>query len=310
MDTLSSLFGGNVLTQLREKKSLSDELQARINILGAADPDGVDEGTRGWNRFLFARRAAWNEYVTSASAHGLLDSDLTKRLTSTSIQDEHFRGAMAECMACWLVVDRLGHQPIARPDGRGGSVLDLGISRADGDITVEVKSPYAAPPKGTGAFWSGDHTHLLEGALDQANKQFAKDARNVLVIVPLVDMPIFAGRAPFMRAFYGDEKIVFTIDRKTGRAVGEPEARFVTEGKFMKLWPEPRFTRTGAVVCLRESFSDIGDGDDYRVEAQRSFFVLHNPNCPNPIPSDVWGDSPQFIIDGDVMRWTDGKSGV
>jgi hypothetical protein len=150
---------------------------------------------------LCARRAAWEDYVSSAESLGTLDADVASRLTGRD--DENFRGAMAECMTAWLLTSHLRLPVAPRPDGRGRSIVDFGI-QSDGDlIRVEVKSPYTTRPDGEGAFWSGDYKHLIEGSLDEANRQFSHDHTNVLMLVPLVEFPILAGRGPFVRAFYG-----------------------------------------------------------------------------------------------------------
>jgi len=310
-DVLATVFTPAVMDRFANQREPSETASARLKILSAADVDGVDEGTRRYNRLLCARRDAWREYLTSASHHGVLDGDVIARLTGTD--DDNFRSALSECMGCWLLTGPLGLTLRARPAGRDRAVIDLGVQQPDGDINIEVKSPYAPVPQAS-TWWGGDHSHLLEGALNEANRQFPKDGKNVLMIVPLVEMPILAGRAPFINAFYGDDRIVFTVDRVTGREVGEPENRFITDGKFLKLWPkeprdtrEPRYTRVGAVVRLREGYRETGDGDDFRVTVTRHWFVLHNPNSPQPIPTGMWGDCPQFVEDGDVMRWTDDK---
>ena len=305
LGSLNQVFTEAVIAGLKDVSSPSDALIARINILTASDPDSSDEGTRRWNRYLCARNTAWDHYIGVTRAAGLLDADIEARLRSPD--DSNFRSAMAECMTCRLLAHELGLHVFGRHEGRPGTALDFGIARADGNISVEVKSPYAEKP--SGSIWGDDHSHILERALDDANKrQFAEGRRNVLALVPQVDFPVLAGRSPYIKAFFGEQKLVFTIDRKTGRSISEPEAKFIADGKFLRLWPlTPRFTRLGAVLAIREALIESGDGEDFQAQMELRWFVLHNPNCPNPIPEDLWGACPQLVVDDDVMRWTDDR---
>ena len=73
---------------------------------------------------------------------------------------------------------------------------------------MEVKAPYR--PLTEEFFW-GDDSDVLEGALKEANKQFAKGQRNLLVVHPRVRLSIFPEfcRTPIERAFIGEEVIRF-----------------------------------------------------------------------------------------------------
>jgi hypothetical protein len=68
-----------------------------------------------------------------------------------------------------------------------------------------------------------------------------------------------------------------------------------------------RITRIGAVLSLVERFRESGDGDAFAVQVEPSAFVVHNPHCPCPISTTLWGELPQLIVDGDVLRWSDDK---
>jgi hypothetical protein len=139
--------------------------------------------------------------------------------------------------------------------------------------------------------------------LDEENKQFAQGLQNVLLIVPNSDNPLFGGRDELIRAFFGEDTYVITFDRQTGEAVKE-EWKFSPKGKFLRLWNDgkPRFTRTSAVLLLKGHVR-VSDG-----QIDVSCFVLHNPFASASVPADIWGDFPQFIVDGNVMRWTDGTA--
>jgi hypothetical protein len=85
-------------------------------------------------------------------------------------------------------------------------------------------------------------------------------------------------------------KIVFTIDKKMGKAIDEPRAEFITEGKFLKLWPEPRFTRTGAVLVIREHLLERNPfEEEFEAWTELRRFVLHNPHAPVQMPQEPWG---------------------
>jgi hypothetical protein len=113
-----------------------------------------------------------------------------------------------------------------------------------------------------------------------------------------------------IRAFFGEDVVEITFNRDTGETVGE-QVKFSPRGKFLRIWEgrKPRFTRIGAVVRLREHLAERrSDADEFRVWIEPRWVVLHNPFCPNPIPPNIWGDCPQFLADGDVMRWSDGAA--
>lgn len=303
-EVIEEIFTTQVIEELRKQQSASDELKRRLEVLTAGEGEKADLPTRCWQRILVARRSAWASYITSMSEVGLLDADLRARLTGTD--DDGFRSALAECLTFHFLTRTLQLNIRGRGEGRTGKVPDFSVRHADGNINVEVKSPYVAVPKAR--VWFGDRSaEVLQPTLDEANKQFAGDRRNVLALVPFVDFPMLNGRRPYVKAFLGETKVVITIDKTTGRSVREPEWRFITEGKFLKLWPEPRFTRTGAVLALREQLIEENQFDENcaaRVEVR--WFVIHNPHCPQPIPSDIWGDCAQLVREGDNIRWTDG----
>lgn len=301
---LDTLFTPDVLERL--KRQPSEETRDRVIVLTATDPDGVDEPTRHWNRYLRARREAWNSYVTCTSDYGLLDEDLRVRLTG--VDENNFRSGLAECMTCWFVTQVLGLPPLHRPAGRPGRMLDLGIGLPDGDIRVEVKSPFAKPPDIDGAFWGTDYSKRLDTSLiKKADEQFEQGCRNILFIVPFVQ-PVVFDRAEFVATYIGERGIAFTVDRATGMMVGEPEPQIRTSGKLLRIQrPKPLFTRVGAVVSLREKLYEHLVGDEIVLEVQPMWFVIHNPNTPHPIPTDIWHDCPQLVVEGEAMYWTDGR---
>jgi hypothetical protein len=302
-DVLDELFKADDIARFRARINPSRALTQRIDVLTAAEMPDAPLSDRSWQRVLLATRAAWVDYVSSMRIAGLLDADVVGRLMG--VDDDGFRSALAECLTSHFLTRILGLEIFGRREGRPGTAIDFGVRRGDGDISLEVKSPFRERPAGT--MWSNDYAHILQPALDEANRQFAEGCRNVLVLAPLVEFPVLSGRMSYVKAFFGETNIVFEIDKKTGRALNEPAARFVTEGKFLKLWPEPRFTRTGAVVALRERRIEENQLDEnFCARVELCWFVMHNPHCPVPVPVDIWGNCAQLVRDGDAIRWTDG----
>ena len=300
-DILDALFTADVLARLRKQQKPSRTLVHRIDVVAnSVETPEAELSVRTWQRILGARRRAWVDYVTCMDDAGFLDTDVKARLTG--VDDDDFRPALSECLTCHFLRCILGLTVFGRHEGRPGTAIDFGVKHADGDLSVEVKSPFAEKPEGS--YW-GDHSHILTPVLDTANKQFADGRKNVVALVPLVEWPVLHGRAPYVKAFFGEEKIVFTVDKQNGGMVGEPYTRFIAEGKFLKLWPEPRFTRT----AIRERMLEENVFEEhFTARVELSWFVLHNPYAPQPIPSAIWGECAQLVRDGEVIRWTDGAS--
>jgi hypothetical protein len=305
MDALPDVFTPEVVDRLASVRNPSDTLRMRVETLTACGPAcSTDPRVIHNVRWLRAQRAAWEAYVSAAFACGLMEGergvDLRQRLTDTD--DDNFRGAMAECMTCWFLGGklRLHVQPTAV--GRPGKAPDFSIVTDREAIPVEVKAPYVPMPQAT--VWCGDNADVLARTLDQANQQFAVGHANVLVIVTNSDNPLFGGRDELIKAFFGEDTYQITYNRQTGETVDERSV-FSPRGKFLKLWGNstPRFTRTAAVVRLREA-SRTERGQSW---IEPEWVVLHNPFCPNPVRPNLWGDRPQLVVDGDVMRWTDGS---
>lgn len=306
-DFLEDLFTPAVIQQLKRRQAPSAALTRRLDVLTAVEDPGAELRERTWQRILLAQRAAWLNYVTAMRDAGLMDADVIARLTGTS--DDQFRSALAECLTCHFLGSVRGLAVTAdRPKGRTGRVLDFGVTCDGGNLNLEVKSPFVEKPQGS--FW-GNHSRILGPALELANQQFEEGHRNVLALVPLVEFPVLNGRQPFVKALFGEHKMVITIDTKLGRAIGEPEVKFFAQGKFLnhpRVWPKPLFTRTGAVLALRERRVEENLFDEtFSARVELYWMVLHNPNCPTPIPQELWGQCPQLIEDGDNMRWTDGE---
>ena len=99
-----------------------------------------------------------------------------------------------------------------------------------------------------------------------------------------------------------EEKIEVTLLPRG--AVAATGTAFYPDGKFLKRWPDrPRFTRTSAVVCIEELLVTRG----MSAWIEHRCIVVHNPHAQVKLPTDIWGQFPQFLEDGDSWRWSDGR---
>lgn len=146
-DWLATVFTREVLNRLSAEANPSWRLENRIRVLTAHGPLPVDDPMATSVRYWRAQRAAWDAYVSAAAACGVLDgtggADVIARLASAD--DDQFRSAMAECMACWFLAGKLKMHVRPRPSGAVGKVPDLLVTAPEGDMTVEVKAPYTEP---------------------------------------------------------------------------------------------------------------------------------------------------------------------
>jgi hypothetical protein len=113
-------------------------------VLTAHGPLPSDEHVANAVRHWRASLAAWDTYVEAASACGLLNgvagADIIARLRS--INDDDFRSAMSECMACWFLAGKLGFHVTGAATTSAGRLPDLRAQKGDWDLVVEVKAPY------------------------------------------------------------------------------------------------------------------------------------------------------------------------
>jgi hypothetical protein len=300
-DPLFAIFTPEVVAKLAGRQNRTDQLEHRLEVLNAG---GLKTG------FLETRRrsikSAWETYLHAAFALGLLDgvhgNELRRRLTGHD--DDSFRSAMSECMAAWFLAGKLRLQVEPRPDGKPGRPLEFSIKHADGDVHVEVKASYR--PLKTEYFW-GDDSDMLVEDLREANKQFARGVRNLLVLNPQMRVPItLERRTPLERAFVGETIISIPIDPKTGGPAGPESFPFKQSGQLTRTGKEPpRFTRVSGVLYIGEFFSD-----DYR-ELRHFALLVRNPNALAELPTDLWADIPYLSRTDGRWAWSDtGTAGL
>ena len=307
-DPLGSIFTPEVVDTLDRARTGKPGLQDRLDILVARGAGVTRQGdtfvVRAHRPDRRAKRAAWDRYVEAAYVTGLFDEpdgrDLRARLTGTD--DDHFRGAMAECLTAWVLQGKLGLAVSARPTGRPGHPLEMVINRPSGpDVHIEVKAPHhPAPASGVGY---ADRSDVFMKRLKKANRQFGKDAPNVLVLAPKVWPPVHQERNSLVRAFIGSGKIVMDIDMVEGGAIGPARHEFAQDGAFLKEFHgTPRYTRVSAALCIEE----VPAANQALVEHE--LFVVHNPHAKWPLSRALFGRAVQFVREGDRLFWTDGAS--
>jgi hypothetical protein len=252
----------------------------RLRVLEACGPYPSDPVRAADLRYFRARKAAWHAYLFTAYACGMFEGNKGKDLLGRlrSMEDDDFRAAMAECMACWFLAGRMKLPVDACAPGRDGKNLEMRVL-VDGKWTgVEVKAPFREkpkPPPGRSAVaWFGDDADKIEQSMEAANKQFADDRPNLLVIVPILRKPLFSSRHDVVKAAYGQSRITWAVDTRADEAVhtradeaaGPIEVKFFPEGKFLNpnlpngkaIKPDgfPAYQRIGALLCLEEKLME------------------------------------------------------
>jgi hypothetical protein len=344
-DALRDVFTSAVRQSWTAKPT--EELGRRLEVLCACGPYPDDPFLAAELRFYRAQKAAWETYLSTSFACGLFEppggQDRRQRLASRD--EEQFLGAIAECMTCWFLagLHRLPLWP--DPPGRNGRNLEMLVRAGGIEVGVEVKAPFRKPPQER--VWSGDDSDKISQAMNIANRQFADDRANVLVLVPHLRRPLFSRRLDLLKAAYGQSKIFWPIDTQTGES-GPTEVMFFPDGRFLNsttpkgqlLKPDglPAYRRISAIVCIEEivverfPFPDPRAllSDESRSELwsrwekdrelhfshknkawiDHNVLVMHNPHAYYPISQQVFSCYPQLIPVGDQMQWTDGEEVV
>lgn len=308
VDSLKHVFPSDMRQRLSRAATLGSDLYQRLEILNACGPCPTDHRMARRLAWLRRKKAAWEAYIDAAILLNLLGDDdhgreLLRRLQSPD--NRNFRSAMAECCAAWFLRSKLGLEVTPRPKGRKGRILDLALSTSDGKIAVEVKAPRRRPTQAFGA-WVGNDADLLQKQLEEANRQFSRDSRNLLILVPELREPLHQDRYQLVQAFYAEAGLDMPFDENTG-SLGEPKPSFELSGHFLKQWPDraddrrrPRFTRVGAVLSIEE----IHESDRIGHRA----LVAHNPAALAPISEALWDDLPQAVERDGALMWSDGRS--
>lgn len=262
-----------------------------------------------WRRPLEAghldlRRRAWTTYVAHAALEGLLDADLNERLVSPD--DDQFRGALAECMACWFFAERLQVRLRRSETQVGKRSPDFHTHE---NVRVEVKAPYVPVP---GNAWSGDDRAVIRKATQDAAGQFVHGTINVVLLAPLLRTPVHVERSQLVAALLGEWKLAVPIAMVPGEVVPESYGKFDQNGKMARFrrmsdgFAKPDLTRVSAVAVLEDGAYWT---DDRQLELRHFVHVVHNPFVPEGcrLPKELFGEYPQLVVSGpEEMSWTDG----
>ncbi len=256
--------------------------------------------------FLREKQRKWREWIGVAWNSGFFQEpyggDLRSRLAGKD--DDGFRSALGECMACWALSQDLRMSVSPRPKGRDACVLELSVETERGEIHVEVKSPRLVEDSRSsdgditasdgGAFDARWAVEPLSRALQSANKQFSDGCQNVLILAlpELSDGPvgICCDNWPWslIQSFYGEERLVTP-------PMGQPVSKFFPNGHFLKQFASvPRFTRTSAVVVV----------EDLGWYPRLQTVVLHNPYAKYLTSASTFGDWRQLVPHEGELRWS------
>lgn len=310
-DPLREVFTYQVLDSWRGSQAPSQELVFRLRVVEACGPYPCDPKKADSLRSLRALKAAWEAYLCAAFASGMFVGEKGKDLLGRlrGVDDDGFRSAMAECMACWFFSGRMKLPIDPYAPGRGAKNLEMRIITEDGGIGVEVKAPFReapmlAPGRSTGC-WVGDDAEKIAQCLEAANRQFDKNSRNLLVIAPRLLMRMFFERHDLVKAIYGESKIVVPINNQTGEP-GPTGVEFFPDGKFlnttrpggkpMKADGLPGYRRISAVVTIEEK---IVEKHPY----PSSFAFLDREHLAEIWP--MWKRENRLHYSTDNMKWVE-----
>ena len=328
--------------EMQYARKPSQNLHFRLEVLKAHGPYPVDLAGMNRLREFRAWKAAWETYLYSAFACGRFEGEkgLELRGRLTSADDDDFRSAISECLTCWFLAGQMKFPINPTAPGRNGKMLDMNIALDDGDVGIEVKTPFREPLKDAGFV---DDSDKIDQSVQSANRQFSDDKRNILVLIPSLQLGIIQHREIMVKALFGQTKITFPVNPQTGES-GPIENKFFPDGKFfetrkpsggpLKSDGLPAYRRISAVLCIEEGIiekypapdpfllldeknrhmvwpywekaRDLHNSRENKVWIGLRAMALHNPYAYHPIPEDIFDEFPQFVTDGDKMKWTDG----
>ncbi len=316
VDCLRFVYSSEQLQRLRSRASTNSEIAERVRTLDASGPYTGDDETNHMIGFLRGKKAAWDTYITSAFACGLMEGsdgkDRIERLRD--LDEDHFSSSMAECFASWYCASHLKFNVFPGRSGRNSSKLDFTIqAKANQLINVEVKSPKGRETKGHVRI--GDDSHRIEQCIEEANKQVSRNEPNLLIIAPRFERPVYTSRRQLLSACFGYDKIVLDFDPTEQRIIGEPRSEFFPTGRLLRQKNErgrrvhPRgiakFRSISAVMVLEERFVNRYE---YQYASEAIALLVENPNAQHPVSDRIWGDIPCLSLRDGSISWSDGHN--
>jgi hypothetical protein len=255
-----------------------------------------------------AVREVWAKYLDAAEMCGVThDADFVSRITGSD--DAGFRSALHEGMTAFFLDNVLGLKVKARPDPSSGKNVDLAADHDGTTIYVEVKAPRVPIVYNLGpnrAQWAGDDHRQIVRCIEEAGRQFRRGRANLLVVAPQLRTPVHLNPRQLCKAVLGEDVLVVPIALEHGAEAPPPRSGFLQNGKLARLHraPEgsvvPHLTRVSAVMTVEEVHRDTDDAMAIRHAA----YVAHNPFAEVPIDPAVFRDLPQWLRDGDELRFT------
>lgn len=308
-DLVAEILNEAVTTDWKRRPTRSKELERRIEVLASADPPSVNDPGR--QKVLHDCRTAWGRYLWAAQQVGMLDAELVGNLRDWKTLQ--FRAALAECRACWFLLEPLGISQLtprplgkSRPASGAQALLELLAKTEKCSFGVEVKAPLWEETISRGRILNNP---ALRRKLWSANEKFAKGGANLLVVTPVRPVDVFhVGSITWAleSALYGQPIAVFERNPSSGR-FDSSRWDFRESGELLdQTHGPPRFRSTSAVMCIEERIDsrlDMG----FSEWAHGGVVVMHNPHASQPIPPEIFRDVPQRIIDGDQLVWRYGK---
>ncbi len=338
-DILEDVFPLAVRDQWRKRWLVkpSDELLERLNILCACGPRPICDYQAHLLGYWKACKSAWHTYMLTAFACGVFEvkgQSLRGRLTSDD--PNGFRGAMAECMACWFLAGRMKLPLSPYAPGRDGSNLEMQLVFDTFRVGVEVKAPQCERPHEI-AFHADDSAKIA-AAIASANKQFSKDCPNILVLVPRLRRPIDQCRNDLIRAAIGQTVIQWDVPLRDDLEPGPTRQVFVPSGKLLnpiKGDGEPGHRRISLILVIEEMVQErhpmpmdlvilatryknhsLIELIERKNKLNRSplnisridhnVLVVHNPHAYHPLNNDWFGEFPQLDAKKNARAWSDG----
>lgn len=223
-------------------------------------------------------------------------NDFVARLKN--VESPLFWTALSECIAAHFF--RVNRFAVAtRPPGHDGKVLDFQIKRGEETIMVEVKAIGSKKHAGevnkyheTGQLDDRparmyDGYRIYDVYYDDVVEKFNRDAVNLLLFVPWLHIRPSLDRNQLTRWLLGSWGSIYP---RSGGVIHRP----TQNGVFLA--QKDLFHHISAVASLEMIHSD-----------EFAFYVVHNPNASNPVPTVALGRYPQCLPSPDGnMRWSDG----
>lgn len=318
------------------------ELKRRLDVLGACGPYPTDVRDALSLRYLRAEKASWEAYLFTAYSCGMFKGDKGKDLYARlrGKDEDCFRSAMSECLACWFWAARMRMPVNPNAPGRNGKNLEMGVMVNESEVGVEVKAPQRDRVLNGVSF--GDDSDIIAELMNNASKKFEESRSNLLLLVPRLRCQLFTQRRDLLKAAFGESKITWPVNMETGEG-GPTEMVFFPEGKFLKTQRPggrnlkhdglPGNRRISAILVIEEVWTerypfpnpfDLLDetrsqdwpawerqrelhwSDQNCVWVDHKVLVVHNPHAYHPVSHDAFARFPQLVPVGDIMKWTDG----